>query len=72
MQYVIRTDKLSKPHYFAGAFDTGMGHGISLSPHIFGAWYFDTKKEATDLIKQIGPDDYTVSEVTSGVSQSLQ
>ncbi len=71
-QYVVRTDKLERPHYFAGAFDTGMGHGISLSPNIFGAWHFDTKREANDVIAEIGPNDYTVSSVSSGVSENLR
>jgi hypothetical protein len=71
MQYVLRTDKLSSPKYFAGTCEATFGFDIILTANIFEAFYFDDEAEALGLIEEIGPDDYTVSEVEVGMSEDL-
>ena len=68
MPYVLRTDKLSSPHYFAGTMDRTMSLCICIAPVIFDAWFFEDRQEAEDVLSEIG-DDWIVSEtspITSG------
>lgn len=72
MQFVIKTNKLSKPQYFAGTIEVPMGFGVSLTNTIFGAYYFDNENEALEVINSIGSDDYYTSEVETGMSSNLK
>lgn len=65
MSYVLRTDKLSKPHYFVGLVEGEFfGTVTGISPIVFNAMEFDTDAEAIAAIEECDlGSDWTVSEV---------
>lgn len=67
-QFVLRTDKMSTPHYFSGAFEANFGEGICLSPLSLNAYFFDTQEEAEDAKETLGPEDFVISTVLVGGS----
>lgn len=72
MPFVIRTDKLSKPFYFAGVVPGAIGFSLAISPVIFNAHHFDSRKEAEGLIETpLGPD-WTISPVEAGMTRNLR
>jgi len=72
MSYILRTDKLSKPHYFAGALDAEISPTPVITSVIFNAWGMKTEDEANDVRKLLGEDDWTISQVSDvGFSQNL-
>lgn len=69
MSFVIRTDKLSKPQYFAGCIHLDMGGvGVVHTDTIFSAAFFPSRKAAEKAMMDIGPEDYSVSECAVGSS----
>ena len=62
--FVLRTDKLGAPHYFAGLVGMQLGHGITLTTIPFMALDFATRAEAEECITDIGAADWlTISEL---------
>lgn len=68
MAYVIRTDKLSSPHYWAGFAEGSMGLMPIISSMIFDARHLDNRPEAERIVEHLGAD-WTISE-TSGLKMS--
>ena len=64
MPFVIRTDKLSSPHYWAGVTPGNVGLVIAISPMVYNAWAIDDRAEAEKVIKQHLGDDWTISEIS--------
>lgn len=71
-QFVIRTDKLSRPHYWAGVAKGNVGMSSAITTSIFDAWFFDDRAEAERLLKNLSLEaDFTISEVSAGMSPKL-
>tara|TARA_R110000851_G_scaffold308778_1_gene467861 strand:- start:7015 stop:7251 length:237 start_codon:yes stop_codon:yes gene_type:complete len=72
--FVLRTDKLSTPHYFVGATEGVMFHTTHISQSIFEAMEFEQRDGAEQAIIELDfDDDFTISEVgTPEVSDSLK
>lgn len=64
MAFVIRTDKLSSPHYWAGVTHGNVGIVHAISPSVWNAWPIDDRTEAERILKSLG-DDWTISEVSA-------
>lgn len=71
--YVLRTDKMSVPHYFAGISDqVTVGLGTTLTTLIFAAWQFATREDAEEARRECGlADDFTISDCEMGMSDNL-
>ena len=71
--YVLRTDKLSAPYYFAGVSDqVTFGLGTTLTPLIFAAWQFATREDAEEARRECGlAHDFTISDCEMGMSDNL-
>lgn len=69
--YVIRNDQMGTAIYLCGSCDLALGSGLVVSPVIFNAEEFSTKKAAEEIAKKL-PGSWTVSEVSStGFSENL-
>lgn len=64
--YVVKTKKLETPLYFCGTLE-GFGKQCVVSPMIFGAYFFDDEDEANELIDDLGPGDWVVSNVSKPI-----
>lgn len=78
-QFVVRTDKLSSPQYFAGVLPgrvLGITNNVVLTPIPMEAWAFADRAEAEELIRDLqrdGDDDWFISELLgSGMSRGLK
>lgn len=72
--YVLRTDKMTDPHYFAGGVETSFGMAVGICRTVFQAYEFTTRKDAKQCIKECGLNeaDWSISECGQvGVSDSL-
>lgn len=72
MPFVIRTEALNTPLYFAGTIDDGFSPSIALTQIIMNAWVFDGRDEAETLIGNLPGDTWTISEVSFGASGNLK
>jgi hypothetical protein len=72
MGYVIRTDALGKPMYFAGGVDAFLKPNLVLTDVLMNAWFFDQQDEAQRLIDDELGDGWSISTVSHGVSPNLQ
>lgn len=72
MAFVIRTDKLSSPHYWAGFAEGNMGLMLIISPVVFNARHLNDRPEAEKIVQHLGAD-WTISEVSAPkMSRSLR
>jgi hypothetical protein len=72
MPYVIRTEALKTPMYFAGTVDSTFSPSVALNEIIMNAWVFDDRDEAEALIENLPGDSWSVSEVSFGASGNLK
>lgn len=73
MSYVIRTEALGKPHWFAGSVESPFGPSVVMSPLIFNAWGFETEEEAQNLVDAVLGNVWSVAFVSDvSASQNLQ
>ena len=74
MSFVVRTDKLGDPRYFAGAIElrvTG-ALGVIICQTPFDAVVFEDRQEPEELIANALSDCWTVSEIDVGSSPNLR
>lgn len=69
--YVLRTDKLSAPHYFGGAVELGIKPGIVITDLIFNAYQFASRADAEEAKADCGLPDFEISECSAGMSPAL-
>jgi hypothetical protein len=70
-QYVLRTEAIGDPKYFAGTVELPMGFGVTLTKIIFGAFIFDDEGDAKQAVKDMPDYSFTVSPCEFGMSDSL-
>lgn len=72
MPYVVRTDALHAPLYFAGALEGFFKPSIVLTEIIMNAWVFQTREEAEKLRSEELGDAWSITEVSFGASGNLK
>lgn len=72
--YVISTNALGGRHYFSGLIDENfIAPAMIITPMIFDAYEFKTKKAAKKCMKHLDfLDEWKISECSSGISESLE
>ncbi len=67
MTYAIVNEASDTRLFLCGSCELMLGSGIVVSPVIFNAETFDTKKEAKEIIKQLPGKDWKITEILGGI-----
>lgn len=67
MSYVIVNEKGDTRLFLCGSCQLSLGWGMVVSPVIFNAENFATKKEAKEVLKQMKSKDWVISEMLGGI-----
>lgn len=72
MSFVVKTEKLTPPAWFAGMVDGNIGQLVCIARNPFDAWQFRTEREAKRCRKELGAD-WIITELSGfGMSDNLK
>lgn len=67
MSYAIVNEKGDTRLFLCGSCELQLGWGMVVSPVIFNAEIFTTKKEAKQILKQMQSKDWVITEIIGGI-----